>query len=136
LQFIFYSILNRIRCLIVNNFKIQYNNNNNISNLLSENLFSWFVNPYIVLIFILIFNKFKGVTKDLYTKLSFYNVNKLQGFIKTHKDPFLNLLKKNIVYKLACTDHDAIYVGQICRQLKTKIFEHKNHIREIHLFIW
>ncbi|KYN26853.1 hypothetical protein ALC57_03768, partial [Trachymyrmex cornetzi] len=36
--------------------------------------------------------------------------------------------KKNILCKIDCSDCDASYVGQICRQLKTRISEHKNDI--------
>jgi len=34
-----------------------------------------------------------------------------------------------MVYKLTCKDRDASYIGQICRQLKTRISEYFNHIR-------
>jgi len=46
-----------------------------------------------------------------------------------------NLLK---LLMISCKDCDASYVEQISRQLKTKISEHKNHIRvdvEIRLHI-
>jgi len=35
----------------------------------------------------------------------------------------------NVVYKINCKDCDASYVGQIGKQLKTRISEHKNHIK-------
>ncbi|KYQ60533.1 hypothetical protein ALC60_00516 [Trachymyrmex zeteki] len=33
-----------------------------------------------------------------------------------------------VVYKIPCNDYDASYVEQTCRQLKTRISEHKNDI--------
>ena len=58
--------------------------------------------------------------------LHFFNLNKLNSFIKTHKDPLLNKTKKNVVYKIYCKDCDASYVGQTERTLKTRILEHCN----------
>lgn len=46
-----------------------------------------------------------------------------------HKDPLPNLSKKNVVYKLNCRDCNATYVGQTKRLLKTRISEHRNHVR-------
>ena len=37
--------------------------------------------------------------------------------------------KNNVVYKISCRDSDASYVGQTGRKLKTRIAEHRNHIR-------
>jgi len=34
----------------------------------------------------------------------------------------------NVVYKISSKNCEASYVGQTCRQLKTRISEHKNHI--------
>jgi len=58
--------------------------------------------------------------------LHFFSLNKLNSFIKTHKDPLLNKAKKNVVYKIYCKDCDASYVGQTERTLKTRILEHCN----------
>jgi len=59
--------------------------------------------------------------------LKFHNSNKLQKYIKVHKDPRSRLSKNNVVYKII-----AIYkciIEQTDRQLKTRIAEHGNHIR-------
>jgi hypothetical protein len=56
--------------------------------------------------------------------MSFYNLNKLNIFIKGHKDPLPHFLRKNVVYRLNCNNYDASYVRQTRRQLKTKILEH------------
>jgi len=58
-------------------------------------------------------------------------MNKLNYIIRAQKDILPIQSQNNIVYKLACKDCDASYIGQICRQLKTRIFEHFNHIRRI-----
>ena len=34
-----------------------------------------------------------------------------------------------MVYKISCNNCDASYVGQTGKQLKTRITEHRNHIR-------
>ena len=73
--------------------------------------------------------KFKSITRDLNLRLSYRSLNKLNGLIKTHKDTLPNLNKKNVVYKINCSDCDASYVGQTGRQLHTRISEHRNQIR-------
>jgi len=62
-------------------------------------------------------------------RIAYYGVNKLQNIIKTHKDPLPNLYKKNVVYKLNCNNYEATYAGQTKRQLKTRIAEHRDHIK-------
>jgi len=44
-------------------------------------------------------------------ELSFFNMDKLSGFIKVHKDPFPKLSNMNKVYKISCKNCDASYVG-------------------------
>lgn len=46
------------------------------------------------------FQKFKNLTKDLDIRLSYYNLNKLENFIKTHKDSLSISSKKNVLYKM------------------------------------
>ncbi|KYN17601.1 hypothetical protein ALC57_10116 [Trachymyrmex cornetzi] len=62
-------------------------------------------------------------------RVSFYSVNELREFIGVHKDPIPRDKKSKVVYKISCKSCDASYVGQTCRQLKSRITEHKNHIR-------
>ncbi|KYN37007.1 hypothetical protein ALC56_08798 [Trachymyrmex septentrionalis] len=50
-------------------------------------------------------------------------------YIKVHKDVYPQTSKNNVVYKISCNDCDATYVGQTGRKLKTRIAEHRNHIR-------
>ena len=54
-------------------------------------------------------------------KISFFNLNKLNKFIKVHKDS-PNEKKKNIVYMINCRDCDALYK-------KWKVAKHRNNIR-------
>jgi len=44
-------------------------------------------------------------------RVAYYRVNKLRNIFKAHKDPFLNLYKKNVIYKLNCNNCEATYVG-------------------------
>ncbi|XP_077273242.1 uncharacterized protein LOC143903487 [Temnothorax americanus] len=56
-------------------------------------------------------------------------LNKLDKFIKTHKDTNALCSNNNVIYKIKCNDCDASYVGQTKRQLKTRINEHKNNYK-------
>jgi len=40
------------------------------------------------------------------------------------------LSKSNVVYKTFCKNCEATYVGQTKRQLKTRLTEHKNNIKQ------
>jgi len=62
-------------------------------------------------------------------KLSFFGINSLNKFIKTHKDRLPFLSRSNVVYKINCLHCDASYVGQTRRLLKQRIDEHRSHIR-------
>jgi len=55
--------------------------------------------------------------------------NKLNKFIKVHKNPLPVASRSNVVYKINCQNCDASYVEQTKRILNTKISEHRNHIR-------
>jgi len=85
----------------------------------------WFTVPYVGNFS----EKFKKVIVGTKLKLAYYSLNKLNKFIKVHKDPISNLHQKNVVYKIYCNDCDASYVGQTGRLLKTRISEHRNHVR-------
>jgi len=61
-------------------------------------------------------------------KLSFFDINKLCSIIRVQKDPLPSLSHSN-VYKLRCAQYDASHVGQTPRLLKTRIDEHRSHIR-------
>ncbi|KMQ83530.1 hypothetical protein RF55_19764 [Lasius niger] len=56
-------------------------------------------------------------------------MNKLTRFIRVQKDNLQNEKHNNVVYKIPCKNCNASYVGQTSRLLKTRINEHKNHIR-------
>lgn len=85
----------------------------------------YFIIPYVPLISEL----FKNITRDLNVKLSYRSLNKLNKFIKVHKDNCLHSVQNNVVYKINYDNYDASYVRQTKRQLHTRISEHKNHIR-------
>ncbi|KYQ46149.1 Histone-lysine N-methyltransferase SETMAR [Trachymyrmex zeteki] len=85
---------------------------------------SWFTVPFV-----------RGISEKFgrlnsgQMRVSFYSINKLREFIRVHKDPLPRDKKSNVVYKIFCKSCDASYVGQTCRQLKSRIMEHRNHIR-------
>jgi len=83
----------------------------------------WFIISYVQSIS----ENFKNIIKDTSTKLLFFSLNKLSS-IKAQKNPLPADCKKNIMYQISCNDCNESYVRQTCRQLKTRISEHKNDI--------
>jgi len=59
-------------------------------------------------------------------------LNKLNKFVKIHKDKEPRSSNNNVIYKISCKNYDATYVGQTKKQLKTRLREHKNNIRQDH----
>jgi len=87
---------------------------------------TYFTIPYISFIA----NKFIQYFKNIsFCKLAFTCYNKLNQFIKVHKDPLPITSRPNVVYKINYLKCDALYVGQTKRTLNTRISEHRNHIR-------
>jgi len=64
-----------------------------------------------------------------FSKLAFSCYNKLNKFIKVHKDALSSFSYSNVVYQINCLDCDASYVGQTKRTLNTRVSEHRNHAR-------
>jgi len=120
LGFIFNTISSRIKALI--NDKITKQKLNTTDN--GSNKKIWFTVPYINSIT----EKFKSIANGAVSKLAFFSTNKLNNLIKVQKDSLPKLSKMNVVYKISCQNCETSYVGQTCRQLKTRISEHKNHI--------
>jgi len=84
-------------------------------------------------------DKFKNVINGDVHRTAFFSLNKLNKFVKVHKDltPELNKFvkvhkeqKRNVVYKINCKDYDASYVGQIKRKLITRVTEHKSNLHK------
>ncbi|KYN43063.1 hypothetical protein ALC56_02502, partial [Trachymyrmex septentrionalis] len=71
----------------------------------------------------------KNLIERIDHKISFFSINKLNRFIKVHKN-LPQMEKKNIIYKIECKDCNASYVGQIHKNLKIKIKQHNNYIRD------
>jgi len=57
-------------------------------------------------------------------------LNKLNQFIKVHKDIDPPLNRNNVIYKISCKNCEATYVGQTKRQLRTRVREHRNNIKQ------
>jgi len=58
-----------------------------------------------------------------------FRPNKMGKYIKIQKNICPHTPKNNVGYKISCNNYDVSYVGQTGRQLKTRITEHRNHIR-------
>ena len=54
-------------------------------------------------------------------KLSFFSFNKLNKFIRAHKDRLPDSSKRNVIYHI--NDCNASYVGQTDRKLQTREYQ-------------
>jgi len=62
-------------------------------------------------------------------------LNTLNRFIKCSKDN-LNLMSHHgVVYKISCHNCDVLYIGQIKRQLRTRIKQHNSDVRKKNLHL-
>jgi len=118
LKFIFQTFHTRLKFLF-------NNQTHNKSVNPTEEASSYFTIPYVPHIS----ESFKNLTKDLDVKISYFSLNKMRNYIKTHKDVRPKTTHSNVVYKINCNNCDASYVGQTSRQLHTRMSEHKKHIR-------
>ncbi|KYN17046.1 hypothetical protein ALC57_10682 [Trachymyrmex cornetzi] len=121
LDFIFKTINLRLKSLFYNQTMKQNNVNSNDTR---DEMKPWITLPYIPQIS----DKFMNIFNDVNIRLSFYSLNKLNKYIKVHKDVIPTNSKRDVVYQITCKDCDATYVGQTGRRLQTRILEHKNHI--------
>jgi len=121
------KIINRL----ITNFNNKTQNDKKISHLDDKIINSWFVIPY----FDSFSEKFREIVGVSDIRVVYYGVNKLRNIIKAHKDPLPNLCKKNVIYKLNCNNCENTYVGQIKRQLKSRIAEHRNIKRNTLLWV-
>ncbi|EFN71472.1 hypothetical protein EAG_11901, partial [Camponotus floridanus] len=117
INFIFSTIINRIKSLIHNNLAPPLPPTSDTSK-------SFFVIPYIKGVS----EHFKDVASNLNKSLAYAVPNKLNRFIKAHKDQLPRENLSNVIYKVPCCDCTASYVGQTGRQLKTRIKEHRSNV--------
>jgi len=68
-------------------------------------------------------------TDITFFRIALYN-NKLNGLIKLQKDPLPKFNHSNVIYKIACNDCDASYVGQTGRRLIARLNEHRANINK------
>ena len=68
------------------------------------------------------------ISKAVYS-IDYRCINKLNKFIKAHKDKKIISDKNNIIYKIQCNNCDVSYVGQTKKKLNTKINEHIKNIK-------
>ncbi|XP_070155138.1 uncharacterized protein [Polyergus mexicanus] len=121
LEFVFKVLNERLKTL----FHKVNSNLDNTKQIIEPEKVSYLTIPYVPAIT----EQFKNFTRDLNVKLSYRSLNKLNRFIKIHKDSCPKSIHSNVIYKINCDNCDASYVGQTKRQLHTRISEHKNHIR-------
>jgi hypothetical protein len=127
IEFIFETINARLRSLW-HKETLKQKMNDNLSEVTSDKKSTWYTIPYVPIIS----EKLLKTVKSFDVRPAFYNLNKLNQFIRTQKDILPNNKKKN-VYKITYKDCDASYVGQTCRLLKTyRISEPRNNIRKTH----
>jgi len=119
-----FSIIRRRLFLRFNHSKPQ--KHSQINNVHTSPRKIYFTIPYISSIAKKFIQYFKNIS---FCKLAFTCYNKLNKFVKVHKDPLPVASRPNVVYKINCQNCDASYVGQIKRILNTRISEHRNHIR-------
>ncbi|XP_018337091.1 PREDICTED: uncharacterized protein LOC108745430 [Trachymyrmex septentrionalis] len=123
LDFIFDSINQRIKNLIKKRHRVH--NVVTDSDLTNEST-SWLTVPFIPLHT----EKFRTLNKNKSDiRVAFHSPNKMDKYIRVQKDTCPRTSKSNVVYKILCNNCDASYVEQTGRQLKTRIAEHRNHVR-------
>lgn len=119
LKLIFDTINKRLHQLI---YTQRNNKNNETTN--NNKKFSYFTISFLPIIT----DNFKHFLKDTDTRLAYVSLNKLNRFIKSHKDTIPKSSNTNVVYKIICNECSASYVGQTKRRLNTRINEHRKHI--------
>ncbi|KYN35716.1 hypothetical protein ALC56_09916, partial [Trachymyrmex septentrionalis] len=123
LDFIFDTMNQRIKNLIK---KIHNVHNVTTDNDVTKESTSWLTVPFIPSHT----EKFRTLRKNKGDiRIAFHSPNKMNKYIRVQKDTCPRTSKNNVVYKILCNDCDASYVGQTGRKLKTRIAEHRNHIR-------
>ncbi|XP_067205235.1 uncharacterized protein [Linepithema humile] len=120
LPFIFNGIRERIKYYIYNNRRLLLDNDVN-----DEDNKRFFVLPYANIVS----KKIKHITKKYKFRLAHTIPNKLNTFIKRHKDIAEKDSHNDIVYKISCNDCNVTYVGQSKRQLRTRVDEHRSSVR-------
>jgi len=92
LKLIFDTINSRLKYLISDHTQIQ--SNNRVSNKPNQ----WFIIPFISALS----HKFKNITNDLGSSISYYSMNKLSNIIRPQKDQLPMQQHRNVVYKISC----------------------------------
>jgi len=76
-------------------------------------------------------DKLKNVINSNVRRTAFFNLNKLNKFVKVHKDLTSKEQKRNVVYKIyiiICKYCDASYVGRMKRKLIARVTERKSNL--------
>lgn len=129
LDLVFDKVNHRIKHLINSNNMLNSRISHCDNNDRSDERKRLLVIPYIKKLSEMVVSSIKKTNKNFNFIVGYRCMNKLNKFIRTHKDKNQQSGNSNVVYKINCGDCDASYVGQTKRQLKTRIKEHKNNIR-------
>jgi len=121
LELIFSLIKKRLHSRFHTNFHKHKNNSEDDDK-------KYFVMPYVGSSSEKIVQFFKNIPN---VNVAFFGLNKLNSIIKAHKDILPTYAQSNVVYKISCLHCNATYVGQTRRLLKTRIEEHRSHIKRI-----
>ncbi|KYN09170.1 hypothetical protein ALC57_18725 [Trachymyrmex cornetzi] len=121
LPFIFNTVNQRIKQLLRYHLYSIHNSTKNLNDVQPS---SWLTVPFIPHHT----ERFKRFSNND-VRASFHSPNKMGKYRKVQKDSLSKNSKNNVVYKISCENCDATYVGQASRQLKSRISEHRNHIR-------
>ena len=122
LKFVFSTINNRIKTL-ANRINLEENHGENNSNSNSKKFFT-------ISYFGGVSEKFKKLSHIHGFNIAYKPMNTMNKFIKTGKDSLSKHEKSGLVYKINCKNCESSYVGQTKRKLKTRIKEHKAHVRK------
>lgn len=69
--------------------------------------------------------KFKAILDQDYYALSYRCFNRLNMFMRAHKDKIPYDAQNSVVYKLECNNCDASYVGETKNRLSTRVKKHR-----------
>ena len=61
--------------------------------------------------------------------VSYRPVSKLRDLVSRPKDPIPPMARRNVVYRIPCSECDAVYIGETGRRLQTRLGEHKDAMR-------
>lgn len=127
-NFIFRTISRRLKFLLSNS-----NANSTYPSQFSSSSIPFFTIPFSKNVFTEFITLIKNYTN---IRLAFTVNNKLNSFIKLHKNPVSILHPSNVIYKISCLNCEASYVDQTKRKLIIRIEEHRFNDKKLLVHYW